>query len=67
MKKRKLKKGVKAVITVILLLFSAWVYSKCSILGHLAQSSDFYEALTIMAWMWLFFGLASVLMLLWEE
>lgn len=67
MKKRRLKRWVKVFITTIILLFSAWVYSKCGILGQMAQYSDFYEVLVIMAWVWLFFGPMSVLMLLWEE
>lgn len=67
MKKRRLKKWVKVFITIILLLFSMWMYSKCGILGQMAQSNGFYEALVIMAWVWLLFGPVSVLMLLWEE
>lgn len=67
MKKRRLKRWVKVFITILVLLFSAWVYSKCDILGQMAQSSDFYEVMVIMTWVWLFIGPMSVLTLLWEE
>jgi hypothetical protein len=72
MKKRRIKKSVKIgaiklLITIIVLVVSIILYLNVGKWGQLAQSSHFYEHITILVWVWLFFGPISVLTLLWEE
>lgn len=72
MKKRRLKKSVKIgaiklLITIIVLVASVILYLNVGNWGQLAQSSRFYECITILVWVWLFFGSMSVLTLLWGE
>lgn len=72
MKKRRLKKSVKIgaiklLITIIVLVASVILYLNVGNWGQLAQSSHFYEYVTILVWVWLFFGSMSVLTLLWGE
>ena len=64
---RRLKKWVKVILTIIIVGISATMYIKSGRLGELAQSSQFYRALTISTWAWLIFGQMISLYLIWED
>lgn len=64
---RRLKKWVKVVLTIIIVGVSAVMYIKSGSLGELAQSSQFYKALTLGTWAWLIFGQMISLYLIWED
>lgn len=67
MKKFKLKVGGKVVITIIVLIISALVYSKVGVLGDLAQTHRGYQLVCIGAWFWLLVGQIGAYSLIWEE
>lgn len=65
--KLKLRKWVKVAITILVILFSTFVYINEGTLGELGQNSNMYLYICIMGWVWLFYGQMVVLSLLWEE
>lgn len=65
--KLKLRKWVKVAITILVILFSTFVYVNEGTLGELRQNSNMYLYICIMGWFWLFFGQIAILNLLWEE
>lgn len=65
--KLKLRKWVKVAITILVILFSTFVYVNEGTLGELGQNSNIYLYICITGWVWLFFGQMVVLSLLWEE
>ena len=67
MKKRKLKKWVKVLMTIGVILFSAGIYSKTNELGIMAQNNDFYAGVCIICWAWLIVGQISLIEYIWEE
>lgn len=67
MKKKKLKKWVKVVLSIMILGASIYIYSKTNTWGTLAQDSKFYEGLTVLSWLWLILVPVGGLSLLWED
>lgn len=67
MKKRKLKKWVKVVLTTGILAFSAFLYSNINDLGIMAQYNDFYAIICMSCWTWIVFGQIALIEYLWEE
>lgn len=67
MKKRRLKKWAKILISAVIVIIGLFIYAKTGILGELAQDSTIYLLLCITAWIWLLFGQISLLYFIWEE
>lgn len=67
MKKRKLKKWVKVVLTAGILAFSAFLYSNINDLGIMAQHNNFYAIICMSCWTWIVFGQIALIEYLWEE
>lgn len=65
--KLKLRKWVKVAITILVILFSTFVYVNEGTIGELGQNNNMYLYICIMGWFWLFFGQIAILNLLWEE
>ena len=65
--KLKLRKWVKVAITILVILFSTFVYVNEGTIGELGQNSNIYLYICITGWVWLFFGQIAILNLLWEE
>ena len=63
----KLTKLGRIIVTLIVMVFSAFVYSKTGVLGELAQDSSIFEVLTLIAWAWLILGQFLIYCLLWED
>lgn len=54
MKKRKLKRWVKILLTVVTLIFSFVIYIHLGRWGELAQNDIFYLTICISGWFWIF-------------
>lgn len=67
MKKRKLKKWVKVLMTISVMMFSAGIYSKTNELGIMAQNNDFYAVVCIICWAWLIVGQIALIEYIWGE
>ena len=67
MKRRKLRKWVKVVITLLVLLFSIYVYERMAILGIDADKNMKHQMLCVIGWVWLFLGQFATIWLLWEN
>ena len=67
MKKRRLKKWVKILLTILTILVSAVIYILTVVLGTKTQESVFHLAGTITAWIWLFMGQFGAYYLIWEK
>lgn len=66
MKKRKLKKWVKVILTMLIMILSLMIYSKIGELGILAQNNDFYLLVCAISWVWLMAGQFTTYNLIWE-
>ena len=66
MKKRKLKKWVKVVLTTIVLIIGFVIYNITNSIGYMAQTSNFYTTLCMLAWFWLLIGQIAILELIWR-
>lgn len=66
MKKRKLKKWVKILITFLIIIFSVIIYSQAIRLGKLVMINQLYLIRTILAWFWLLMGQFIVIYFVWE-
>ena len=66
MKRLKLRKWVKVVITIILIIIGLLIYSKTGTWGELVQTNQSYLGKLIFSWTWLFFGQTSLLGKVWE-
>lgn len=67
MEKLKLKGWVKVVLTIIVLIISAVIYSKVGTLGELAQTHRSYQFICIGAWFWLLMGQGLALSFVWNK
>ena len=67
MKKRKLKKWVRVVLTIATLIIGVVIYNLTNSIGYMAQTSNFYTTLCVLAWFWLLIGQIAVLELIWED
>lgn len=62
----KLRKWVKAVLTMLLLILSFIIYMKLDYWGFLARSSNFYVVVSIISWFWLIVGQMTVYARIWR-
>lgn len=53
MKRLKLRKGAKVVLTIVLVVLSIVVYSNLGAWGEMAQTNRFYEMITMLGWGWM--------------
>lgn len=67
MKRLRLKKWVKVVLTIVTLMISVIAYLKSAEYGILAQTQSTYELLCIGIWFWLLAGQMIILSLVWES
>lgn len=68
MKKRyKLKNGGRILLSIIVVIVSAVLYSKAATFGKLAQTNVTYELICVGAWMWLMLGQFVVLSFIWDK
>ena len=67
MKKVRIKRWVKVVITLILIHISFFIWRQTGTLGALAQHDKGYLVLTILAWGYLTLGQAMIFGSLWEK
>lgn len=67
MKKLRLKRGWKVVITLILIHISFFIWRQTGSLGSLAQHDMGYLILTILSWLYLTLGQAMIFGSLWEK
>lgn len=63
---KKLRKWVKAVLTMLLLILSLIIYIKLDYWGFLARSSHFYELVSIIGWFWLIVGQMVIYSRIWR-
>ena len=67
MKKKRLKRWVKVVITLLLIHVSFFIWKQTGTLGELAQKNTFYLILCIASWIYLTIGQAMIYGALWEK
>ena len=67
MKKKKLKKWVKVVITLLMIHVSFFIWKQVGLLGELAQRDTIYLILCVASWIYLTLGQALVYGALWEK
>lgn len=67
MKKMRLKRWVKVVITILVIHISFFIWKQTGILGELAQSSTSYLLLCIASWVYLVFGQVFVYEKIWSK
>lgn len=65
MKKRRLKRWVKVILTIIVIAISTFIYSRTITLGKLASTNNYYEIITIFCWAWLIIGQFIVITSIW--
>lgn len=66
MKKRRLKRWVKVVLTLIVIHISFFIWKQTGTLGELAQKSDFYLVLCASAWGYLLIGQVLIYEIIWN-
>lgn len=66
-KQLKLKRWVKVVLTVVIIIISAFIYSKTGIVGELAQASKLYQLVCFGAWGWLLVGQMITYSVIWRK
>ncbi|MBQ7798759.1 MAG: hypothetical protein IJ371_06530 [Clostridia bacterium] len=67
MKKRRLKKWVKILLTIITIIISARIYIFTAEFGGKAEESIFYLVTIITSWIWLLFAQFGVYYFIWES
>lgn len=67
MKKRRLNKLGKTVLTILVLISSILVYSSTSFVGSLAQNSNIWLSICCLEWVYLFFIQFCLYSLIWEN
>lgn len=67
MKKLRLKRWVKVVITLIVIHISFFIWKQTGTLGELAQKDYVYLALCIASWLYLSFGQALIYGVIWSK
>ena len=65
--KLRLKRGVKVVITLLIIHISFFIWKQVGTLGELAQKDTFYLILCIASWIYLTIGQALIYGVLWEK
>lgn len=67
MRRLRMKRWVKVVITLILIHISFFIWRQTGTLGMLAQHDKGYLVLTIGAWLYITLGQAIIYKKLWEK
>ena len=67
MKKLKLKKWVKVVMTLLVIHITFFIWRNTGTLGSLANYNDFYLVLCWLAWAYLLIGQVLVYKTIWEH
>ena len=67
MKKLRMKRWVKVVITILLIHLSFYIWKQTGILGELAQRNSIYLVLSVMSWIYLLIGQAMIYCKIWEK
>lgn len=67
MKRRKLNKRGKILITSLTIMLSVVIYVLMAILGEKAQNSIFHQVGLFCGWIWLLFGQIGVYIMIWES
>lgn len=67
MKKRRLKKWVKVLLTIITIIISARIYIFTAEFGGKTEESIFYLATIITSWIWLLFAQFGAYYFIWES
>lgn len=67
MKKLRLKKWVKVVLTILVILVSFKIYAEMGQIQTKAVSSINYQVIAVLGWIWLIIGQIMVYMKLWER
>lgn len=67
MKKYRMKKWVKVVITFILIHLMFFIWKQTGTLGELAQNDKFYLVLCVLSWIYLTLGQVFIFGYLWEK
>ena len=67
MRRLRMKRWVKVVITLILIHISFFIWKQTGTLGNLAQHDKGYLVLTIGAWLYITLGQAMIYKKLWEK
>lgn len=67
MKKRRLNKRGKILVTSLTIMLSVVIYVLMAILGGKAQNNIFYLAGLLCGWIWLLFGQIGVYFMIWES
>ena len=65
--KKRLKKWVKVVITVLVGVAGIMLWKQAGTVGELAQTSTTYFILCLLLWFYLLVGQILILKLLWEK
>ena len=53
MKRLKLRKGAKVVLTMVLVALSIVIYGNLGTWGEMAQTNKYYEMITCLGWIWM--------------
>lgn len=67
MKKMKLKRWVRVVITILVIHISFFIWKQTGRLGELAQKDNIYLILCVASWMYLIFGQVLVYEEIWKK
>lgn len=66
MKKLKLRKWVKVVLTIILLFIGNAIYNHTGVSGELAWTSNIYRTICVLEWFYICFIQVILFGLIWE-
>ena len=67
MKKYRLTKFSKIILTIAVILASAFIHHLMGVFGSKVQSNGIYLPITLLGWIWLLLGQFGVFYVLWEE
>lgn len=67
MKRRRLRKWVKVVSTILLMVIGFIVYRLSWIIGALAVENQTFAILNILVWLYLLFGQFAIIYMVWEN
>lgn len=65
--KLRMKRGVKVVITLLMIHVSFFIWKQTGMFGELAQKDVFYLILCIASWVYLTIGQTLIYRALWEK
>ena len=67
MKRLRMKRWVKVVITIVIIHLSFFIWKQTGWLGELAQKNSIYMILCILSWIYLTIGQVLIYGTLWEK